>query len=95
MSRSSSSTRLAFLLITAHRLSLAQGPLGPYRFISHGPLVSHGETGGCIDPQPFVDPQTGKRHLVFKNDADKCVRARRETVASRRSSEQADEPPLS
>lgn len=47
------------------------GPLGPYNFISYGPIVSRGETGGCIDPQPFVDPQTGKRWLVFKNDYDK------------------------
>lgn len=72
VSPSSPSTRPAFLLTP---LRSPQGPLGPYRFISHGPLVSHGETGGCIDPQPFVDPQTGKRHLVFKNDADKCVHA--------------------
>lgn len=47
------------------------GPLGPYRFISNGPIVSRGETGGCIDPQPFVDPPTGKRWLVYKNDLDR------------------------
>lgn len=47
------------------------GPLGPYRVIVDRPLVSRGDTGGCIDPQPFVDPQSGKRWLVFKNDQDK------------------------
>lgn len=47
------------------------GPLGPYKFISHGPIVSRGETGGTIDPQPFVDPPSGKRYLVYKNDLDK------------------------
>lgn len=46
------------------------GPLGPYKFISHGPLVSRGETGGCIDPQPFVDAD-GQRWLVYKNDYDR------------------------
>lgn len=48
-----------------------QGPTGPFSFISYGPIVSRGETGGTLDPQPFVDPQTGKRWLVYKNDYDK------------------------
>lgn len=47
------------------------GPLGPYRFISFGPIVSRGETGGSLDPQPFADPVSGKRYLVYKNDFDK------------------------
>lgn len=47
------------------------GPLGPYKFISYGPIVSRGETGGSLDPQPFADPQQGgKRYLVYKNDVD-------------------------
>ncbi|KAE8209984.1 hypothetical protein CF327_g6088 [Tilletia walkeri] len=46
------------------------GPLGPYHFVSNGPIVSRGETGGCIDPQPFEDPNSNKRYLVYKNDQD-------------------------
>lgn len=49
-----------------------QGPLGPFHFVSQGPIVSRGDTGGCIDPQPFEDPQDGgRRYLIYKNDTDK------------------------
>lgn len=76
------------------------GPLGPYGFISNGPIItrvstndrrpslrdspirelrsfilrSHStlqaETGGCLDPQPFEDPVSRTRFLVFKADTD-------------------------
>ncbi|KAL9938212.1 hypothetical protein V8E36_002835 [Tilletia maclaganii] len=48
----------------------SSGPLGPYHFITAGPLVDHPETGGCLDPQPFEDPISGKRFLVYKADED-------------------------
>nr|ULM60717.1 putative glycosyl hydrolase family 43 protein [Thecaphora frezii] len=46
-------------------------PLGPYRFISQAPIISRGKWGGTLDPQPFEDPVSGKRFLVFKSDYDK------------------------
>ncbi|PWY99136.1 Arabinanase/levansucrase/invertase [Testicularia cyperi] len=46
-------------------------PKGPYRWITNQPLISRGETGGTLDPQPFEDPVSGKRYLVYKSDWDK------------------------
>lgn len=46
-------------------------PKGPYRWITDRPLISRGETGGTLDPQPFEDPASGKRYLVYKSDWDK------------------------
>lgn len=46
-------------------------PRGPYRWITDRPLISRGETGGTLDPQPFQDPVSGKRYLVYKSDKDK------------------------
>ncbi|SPO34580.1 related to Endo-1,4-beta-xylanase [Pseudozyma flocculosa] len=36
-------------------------PLGPYRWVSNGPIIS----------RPFDDPVSGRRFLVFKSDLDK------------------------
>ncbi|KAJ1572434.1 hypothetical protein NDA11_001541 [Ustilago hordei] len=46
-------------------------PKGPYRWITDRPLISRGETGGTLDPQPFEDPVSGKRYLVYKSDWDR------------------------
>ncbi|KAK0522915.1 hypothetical protein OC834_005487 [Tilletia horrida] len=54
------------------------GPLGPYHFVSNGPIVSRGETGGSLDPQPFEDPVSGKRYLVYKNDEDKMYTSKKQ-----------------
>lgn len=75
------SGRPGFLLyVTTHdrntgRQSIAVGysqhsPLGAFRIVSPGPIVSQGELGGTIDPQPFDDPPSGRRYLLFKNDGN-------------------------
>ena len=46
-------------------------PLGPFAFVSDGWIVSRGETGGSLDPQPFEDPVSRRRYLVFKSDWDR------------------------
>ncbi|EST09272.1 Glycoside hydrolase, family 43 [Kalmanozyma brasiliensis GHG001] len=48
-----------------------RSPLGPFRWITDRPLISRGEHGGTLDPQPFEDPNSGKRYLVYKTDWDK------------------------
>ncbi|SJX64947.1 related to Endo-1,4-beta-xylanase [Sporisorium reilianum f. sp. reilianum] len=50
-------------------------PKGPYRWITDRPLISRGETGGTLDPQPFEDPASGKRYLVYKTDWDRMYTA--------------------
>ncbi|HEX7353864.1 MAG TPA: family 43 glycosylhydrolase [Mycobacteriales bacterium] len=41
---------------------------GPYTDSSSGPLVCQASLGGSIDPQPFVDPQTGGAYLLWKSN---------------------------
>ncbi|HEY5334465.1 MAG TPA: family 43 glycosylhydrolase, partial [Mycobacteriales bacterium] len=41
---------------------------GPYTDTSSGPLVCQTNLGGSIDPQPFVDPQTGNPYLIWKSN---------------------------
>ncbi|PWN47274.1 Arabinanase/levansucrase/invertase [Violaceomyces palustris] len=46
-------------------------PLGPFYFLDNRPMISRGEFGGCLDPQPFEDPNSGQRYLIFKSDVDR------------------------
>jgi beta-xylosidase len=41
---------------------------GPFRDASRGPLVCQTRKGGSIDPNPYVDPSTGKLYLLWKSD---------------------------
>jgi hypothetical protein len=41
---------------------------GPFTDTSSGPLVCQTSLGGSIDPQPFVDPQTGGAYLIWKSN---------------------------
>jgi hypothetical protein len=43
-------------------------PAGPFRDRSTGPLVCQPGHGGSIDPDPYVDPATGRLDLVWKSD---------------------------
>ena len=42
--------------------------LGPFRDRTTGPLVCSTDPAGSIDPQPWVDPSTGKAWLLWKNE---------------------------
>jgi beta-xylosidase len=44
-------------------------PQGPYDDTSEHPLVYQLDSGGSIDPSPFVDPD-GRAYLVWKDDAN-------------------------
>lgn len=52
-------------------LTVATSPTvtGPYTDSSHGPFECQPSLGGSIDPQPFLDPQTGRAYLLWKNNA--------------------------
>ena len=43
-------------------------PAGPFTDTSTRPLVCQTADGGSIDPNPYVDPVTGMRYLVWKSD---------------------------
>lgn len=41
---------------------------GPYTDASHEPLECQTDLGGSIDPQPFLDPQSGTAYLIWKSN---------------------------
>jgi beta-xylosidase len=41
---------------------------GPFRDTSRAPLICQTKKGGSIDPNPYVDPSTGTRYLLWKSD---------------------------
>ena len=41
---------------------------GPYVDSSGGPIVCQLNLGGSLDPQPFVDPATGRPYLLWKSN---------------------------
>lgn len=48
---------------------------GPYTDTSTSPLVCQTSLGGSIDPQPFVDPQTGGAYLIWKSNDGRSAAA--------------------
>ncbi|MGH3745046.1 MAG: family 43 glycosylhydrolase, partial [Mycobacteriales bacterium] len=49
-------------------VATASAVTGPYTDTSTGPLECQTTLGGSIDPQPFVDPQTGGAYLLWKSN---------------------------
>lgn len=51
-------------------ISVATSPLpaGPFVDRSAGPLICQTGNGGSIDPEPYVDPASGRLLLVWKSD---------------------------
>jgi hypothetical protein len=49
-------------------VATASNVTGPYMDNSTGPLVCQTTIGGDLDPQPFVDPQTGTAYLIWKSN---------------------------
>ncbi len=49
-------------------VATADSPLGPFVDNSTGPLVCDADPGGSIDPQPFVDTDTGAAYLIWKSE---------------------------
>jgi beta-xylosidase len=43
-------------------------PNGPFRDTSRAPLICQTKKGGSIDPNPYLDPSTGKLYLLWKSD---------------------------
>jgi beta-xylosidase len=43
-------------------------PAGPFTDGSAGPLICQTADGGSIDPNPFLDPASGKLVLIWKSD---------------------------
>lgn len=50
-------------------VATAASVTGPYTDTSSGPVECQSSLGGSIDPQPFLDPQTGQAYLLWKNNA--------------------------
>lgn len=46
----------------------ADAPIGPFLDRSSGPLHCDSDPKGSIDPEPFVDPATGKPYLLWKSE---------------------------
>jgi beta-xylosidase len=49
-------------------VATASSPLGPFVDRSTRPFVCDADPAGSIDPQPFVDPATGKAWLIWKSE---------------------------
>ena len=43
-------------------------PVGPFRDRSTGPLICQRTDGGSIDPNPYMDPASGRLYLLWKSD---------------------------
>jgi beta-xylosidase len=49
-------------------VATASSPLGPFTDSSTGPFVCDSDPKGSIDPDPFVDPDTGTPYLLWKSE---------------------------
>ncbi len=49
-------------------VATSSSPAGPFTDNSSGPLVCQTGDGGSIDPNPFVDPASGRLYLLWKSD---------------------------
>lgn len=54
--------------ISCLSVATASAVTGPYTDGSSGPLMCQTSLGGSIDPQPFLDPQTGTAYLIWKSN---------------------------
>ena len=43
-------------------------PAGPFIDYTAGPLICQSSNGGSIDPNPYVDPASGRLYLLWKSD---------------------------
>ncbi len=50
------------------------GPMGPFRWITDRPLVSRGEKGGTLDPQPSKIPTAASATLSTRQIGTACTR---------------------
>jgi beta-xylosidase len=49
-------------------VATSSSPLGPFVDRTAAPFVCDADPAGSIDPQPFVDPATGKAWLIWKSE---------------------------
>ena len=66
----------------AHRVqsisvATSAGPAGPFTDSSSGPLICQLERGGSIDPDPYLDPVTHDRYLLWKSEENSLGRPTR------------------
>jgi hypothetical protein len=49
-------------------VATSSSPKGPFRDNTTRPLVCEGDAPGSIDPQPFIDPATGRKYLLWAGE---------------------------
>ncbi len=62
------SVRDAALSTQCISLATSTSPAGPFVDDSSGPLICQTAHGGSIDPNPYLDPVSNNRYLVWKSD---------------------------